>query len=84
MNAFDKICAVFAFAFGVVMVILGVVGLFAGSNAHFSLPPILGVLPALFGWGIVRAVYFGWQFKKPPDNVPAAPADPPTTQPPMA
>jgi hypothetical protein len=64
MNVFDKICAVLAFVFGIIMLILGAIGLFAGCSAHFTLPPVFGVVPALLGWGIVRAVYFGWNFNK--------------------
>jgi hypothetical protein len=64
MNLFDKICAVIAFAFGVVLLVAGVCGLFIGVRAWFSLPPIIGILPAFAGWGIVRAVYFGWPVRK--------------------
>ena len=60
MNFFDKFCAVFAFILGAIFLILGVIGLFVGCNAHFSLPPILGVVPALVGWGIVRPVIIAW------------------------
>jgi uncharacterized membrane protein HdeD (DUF308 family) len=60
MNPFDKICAAVAFLLGIVLLMLGVVGLFTGCKAHFTLPPVLGVLPAFIGWGIVRAVYFAW------------------------
>jgi len=61
MNAFDKLCATFAFAFGVGFLVLGIIGLFVGCRANFTLPPILGVLPAIVGWGIIRSVYFGWK-----------------------
>jgi hypothetical protein len=60
MNAFDKICGVLAFPLGVVLLILGVVGLFVGCSAHFSLPPILGVVPAFVGLGIMRSIYIAW------------------------
>lgn len=60
MNAFDKLCAAFGFALGVIFLILGVMGLFIGCRANFTLPPLLGILPAFAGWGIVRAVYFAW------------------------
>ena len=66
MNIFDKICAVFAALLGLVLLILGVLGLFVGCKAHFTLPPIAGVIPAFAGWGIVRSVYFGWKYVKPP------------------
>ena len=66
MNGFDKFCAVLAFLLGVVLLVLGVVGLFTGSGAHFTLPPVLGAIPALVGWGIVRAVMTAW--KAPPSQ----------------
>ncbi len=61
MNAFDKVCAVLAFPLGVVLLVLGVIGLFSGCNASFVLPPILGVAPAFVGWGIVRPVVVAWK-----------------------
>ncbi len=64
MNLFDKFCAVLAFILAIVFVILGVLGLFFGCNANFSLPPILGVIPAFVGWGIIRAVICGWSAGK--------------------
>ena len=60
MNVFDKLCAAVAFLLGVGLLVLGVVGLFTGCKAHFTLPPVLGVIPAFVGWGIVRAVYVAW------------------------
>jgi hypothetical protein len=69
MNAFDKLCAVPAFILGLILLVLGAFGLFAGCRANFTLPPILGVIPALVGWGIVRAVYFGWNR---PDSPPGS------------
>jgi hypothetical protein len=61
MNAFDKICAVLAFPLGVVLLVLGIIGLFVGCNASFVLPPILGVVPAFVGWGIIRPVVVAWK-----------------------
>jgi hypothetical protein len=69
MNGFDKLCASLASLLAIVLLVLGILGLFTGCSAHFSLPPILGVLPAFVGWGIVRAVYFGWN---PPRAMPAS------------
>jgi len=45
MTIFGKICAAFSIMIGGVFMILGVIGLFTGANAHFTLPPTLGVLP---------------------------------------
>jgi hypothetical protein len=64
MSGFDRICAAIAFALGIVLLILGVVGLFVGCSANFSLPPILGALPALVGWGIVKSVRVAWRIRR--------------------
>jgi hypothetical protein len=61
MNVFDKVCAVLAFPLGVVLLVLGIIGLFVGCNASFVLPPILGVVPAFVGWGIIRPVVVAWR-----------------------
>jgi hypothetical protein len=60
MNRFDRICAVFAFLFATVLVLAGILGLFLGCHVHFTLPPVLGVLPAFAGWGIIRCVILAW------------------------
>lgn len=70
MNLFDKCCAVLAFMLGAVFMLLGAFGLIFGSNAHFTLPPILGGLPLLFGWGMVRPIYVAWK-ATPPDESPS-------------
>ena len=76
MNPFDKFCGVFAFAIGIIFLILGGLGLFVGCSAHFTLPPLLGCVPAFVGWGIVRAVYLAWTGNRPgaiedgPENQP--------------
>ena len=51
MNVFDKLCAMSGFVLGLVFLVLGVLGLFNGCQANFSLPPGAGVLPAFIGWG---------------------------------
>ena len=90
MNAFDKACAVLAFALGVVFLILGGFGLFFGCNAHFTLPAVLGGLPALVGWGVVRSVMIAWKVKKSGvpqvrgfPATPVSPARPPDEPPPL-
>ena len=60
MNVLNKICMVMAFVLGALLLILGALGLVFGCNAHFTLPPVLGVLPAAVGWGIVWAVRRAW------------------------
>lgn len=49
MNTFDRICAALAFLTGCTFLLLGALGIFFGSNAHFTLPPVLGGLPLLVG-----------------------------------
>lgn len=66
MNLFDKICAVLAFGLGAVLLALGVIGTFTGCKAHFTLPPILGALPAIAGWGILKPIIVAW--KSPSKN----------------
>jgi hypothetical protein len=60
VNGFDKLCAIAAFLLGIVMLVLGGIGLFAGCSAHFTLPPVAGVIPAFVGWGIVRPIWLAW------------------------
>lgn len=75
MTTFDKACAVAAFAVGVVFLILGTLGLFFGSSAHFTLPPLLGALPAVVGWGIVKPIVVAWKQPPPPPQDPSWPDD---------
>lgn len=75
MNVFDRICALLAFALGIALIVSGIIGAFIGIGAWYRLPPILGILPAFAGWGIVRSVYFGWYSRsreKPKFKVPDA------------
>jgi len=76
MNWFDKCCAALAGALGVAMILLGVMGLFVGCRGAFRLPPVLGVLPALVGWGTFRSVLIAWRAPRatlPPVTRDAAP-----------
>ena len=61
MEIINKVCMACAFCLGAVLLILGVIGFFMGSSANFTLPPILGLLPALFGWGALVAVRRAWE-----------------------
>ena len=74
MNVVDKICMALAFPIGLILLILGAIGLFTGCRAHFSLPPVLGLVPGIVGWGIVRAIYLAWNRNPPaplqPDSKP--------------
>ena len=65
MSVFDRVCAVLACVLGIVFLILGLFGVFAGCQANFTLPPIVGGLPALVGWGIIRSVRVAWQSDAP-------------------
>jgi hypothetical protein len=75
MNLFDKFCAALAFVLGILLLVLGCIGLFAGCRANFSLPPVLGVVPGLVGWGILRAVFVAWKYGLRPAH-PLRPAEP--------
>jgi hypothetical protein len=61
MTTFDKICALFSILAGALFMILGVVGFFAGARANFRLPPILGGLPFLLGWGMCIPLVRYWR-----------------------
>ena len=61
LSGFDKACAVLAGLLSLVLLVGGAFGLFFGVQMSFELPPILGVLPALAGWGIARSVYVAWR-----------------------
>ena len=75
MNLFDKICAVVAALLGVALVVLGVFGVALGCRFWFTLPPVLGGLPALAGWGILRSVWFGWKYRPAAQAESAGPDD---------
>jgi len=77
VNLFDKICAVLAFVLGAVLLLLGVIGTFTGCKAHFVLPPIVGVLPAFAGWGIIKPIIVAWKSPRqgPPPQIPESKFD---------
>lgn len=60
LNGFDKFCCALAALLALAFLILGCLGLFMSVNAHFTLPPVLGVIPAFVGWGIIKAIYVSW------------------------
>lgn len=61
MNQFDKICAVLAIPIGIVFMFLGIFGLFTGSNANFTLPPVIGALPFFLGWAMCVTLIRFWR-----------------------
>ena len=61
MSVFDKSCSLLAVLLGGVLVLAGAFGAFFGISLSFSLPPLLGLLPLLFGWGIYRMFRVSWQ-----------------------
>ena len=61
MTTFDKACAVIAIPIGVIFMVLGAIGLFTGSNANFTLPPILGGLPFFLGWAMSIPLIRYWK-----------------------
>ena len=50
MSKFDNFCAVLPIPFGVLFLWLGILGVFRGASANFSLPAGLGALPFFVGW----------------------------------
>jgi len=84
MNGFDRFCAVLAglLAAVLMLMLMGVIGLFAGSSAHFSLPPVLGVLPAFVGWGIIRSIMLAWNVDSK-GSQPTLPPSSPSGSPPV-
>jgi len=61
MTRFDKICAIITIPTGLVFLVLGVIGLFAGFSAHFELPPVLGFLPFFLGWTMCITTLRFWR-----------------------
>jgi hydrogenase/urease accessory protein HupE len=61
MNIFEKICMVVTIPVGAIFMVLGVIGLFVGCNAHFTLPPILGVLPFFLGFAMFVCLVRYWK-----------------------
>ena len=81
MNLFDKICAVLAIVLGGIFLLLGIPGIFLGCKANFTLPPILGVLPALIGWGIIKSIIVAWKNSSTNQTVTQfQPPNPPETE----
>jgi hypothetical protein len=61
VNLFDKICACLAIPVGAVFMVLGVVGLFTGASARFTLPAIAGGLPFFLGWAMCVVLVKYWR-----------------------
>ncbi|MGC4016796.1 MAG: hypothetical protein QM755_20125 [Luteolibacter sp.] len=61
MTSFDKICAVVSIPIGGLLMVLGVFGIFVGSSANFTLPPIIGGLPFLVGWSACVTMLRYWR-----------------------
>lgn len=76
MSGFDRFCAVLAGGLGAILMLMGLFGLFAGIKAHFSLPPVLGLLPAFVGWGVIRSIMLAWNVSQDslPDASPLSPS----------
>ena len=66
MDVFTKVCAVLAFAVGLLFIVLGILGVFFGCRANFTLPPVLGGLPIFVGWGIVGPIVVAWRGPRRP------------------
>ncbi len=61
MTLFDKICSCLAIPIGAIFMVHGALGFFAGSKAHFTLPPVLGVLPFFLGWSMCVTLVKFWK-----------------------
>jgi hydrogenase/urease accessory protein HupE len=61
MNIFEKICMVVTIPVGAIFMVLGVIGLFTGCNAHFTLPPILGAIPFFLGFAMCVCLVRYWK-----------------------
>lgn len=61
MTKFEKICAVLTIPVGAIFMVLGITGVFLGSSANFTLPPILGVLPLFLGWNMCVTLIRYWR-----------------------
>ncbi|MCX6375597.1 MAG: hypothetical protein NTU88_06115 [Armatimonadetes bacterium] len=68
LSGFDKVCAALSIGVGVVFMGLGVIGLFIGASAHFTLPPILGALPFFLGWGMCVPLVKYWKMSGTMDS----------------
>lgn len=70
---FGRFCAVAAMLLGIAFLIFGTIGTFAGVRLSLELPPVLGALVAVIGWGIVRSVIIAWQAQAPGKRMPPVP-----------
>jgi hypothetical protein len=61
MNAIEKLCAMLALLLGAALMVAGAFGTFFGIRMSFALPPLLGIVPLFFGWGIYRMFRISWQ-----------------------
>lgn len=61
LNAFDRLCVIVAFPVGIGFLFVGLPGCFMGANLNLTLPPVLGGLVFLAGWGILKAIIVAWQ-----------------------
>jgi hypothetical protein len=73
LSAFDRFCMFLAFLLAVPLLVFGTVGIITGFYVRLSLPPILGVLPALAAWGTLRAILVALRVAR--SDPPAAPFD---------
>lgn len=66
LNAFDKICAALALAMGCWLLLTAVISLVWIASGRAGGLEIYGVVFALPGWGVVRAVTVAWTARRPP------------------
>jgi hypothetical protein len=60
LSLLDRVCAALAFVCALGFLVLGAFGLVFGVSFRLAWPPIVGGLPVLIGWGILRSVIVAW------------------------
>lgn len=73
LTAFDKFCGAFSIVIGLIFMLMGFIGIFGGSQASFTLPPVLGFLPFFLGWGMSMPLIKFWKISNAANNKTDAP-----------
>jgi hypothetical protein len=57
----EKVCAIITIPLGVLLLIQGAIGVFFGASFHYSLPPVLGFIPAIIGGNMCISIVRYWK-----------------------